>query len=49
MHSYHRLYGNKKPKDEELWTTDIGFYTDDPLTENVFRSHFTLAPRTEYD
>lgn len=48
IHSYHSLYGIKKPKDEELWTTGIGIYSDDPLTENVFRAQFKLAPRTEY-
>lgn len=48
IHSYHCLYGIKKAKDEELWTTGLGIYKDDALTENVFRAQFNLAPRVAY-
>lgn len=48
IHSYHCLYGIKKPKDEELWATGIGIYAGEPMSENVFRTQLKLPPRLEY-
>lgn len=48
IHSYHCLYGIKKAKDEELYTTGIGIYADEPMSENVFRTQLKLKPRVEY-
>ncbi len=48
IHSYHCLYGIKKGEDEELWTTGIGTYADEALSENVFRTQFGMPPRAEY-
>lgn len=51
IHSYHCLYGIKKDgKDEELWTTGIGVFADEKLTENVFRTQLKVAGglRTQY-
>ena len=48
IHSYHCLYGLKKDDDEELWTSGIGVYNDEPMSENVFRDQYKIARRTEY-
>jgi hypothetical protein len=49
IHSYHCLYGIKKDgKDEELWTSGIGIYASESMTENVFRKQLGLKPRTDY-
>ncbi len=48
IHSYHCLYGLKKQDDEELWTSGIGMYSSDPITENVFRTRYKLPLRTDY-
>ncbi|GAA4651389.1 hypothetical protein GCM10023116_36730 [Kistimonas scapharcae] len=45
----HCLQGRQKDgKDEELWTTGIGKYSDNPMSENSFRRQFGLPLRTEY-
>ena len=49
IHSLHCLQGIKMDgKDEELWTTGIGKYTDNPMSENAFRSQFGLPLRNQY-
>ena len=48
IHSYHCLYGIKKSEDEELWTTGIGAYENEPMSENVFRDQLKLPRREEY-
>jgi hypothetical protein len=49
IHSYHCLYGIKKEGgDEELWTTGIEKFKDEPISENQFRSQFNLPLRTAY-
>lgn len=49
IHSLHCLKGVKiDGRDEELWTTGIGNYADDPLSENEFRKQFGLPKRTQY-
>jgi len=49
IHSLHCLQGIKKDgKDEELWTTGLGQFTDESMSENAFRSAFGVAPRNQY-
>lgn len=48
IHSYHCLYGIKKQDDEELWTSGIGVYSTETMSENVFRDQFNLTRRTAY-
>jgi hypothetical protein len=49
IHSYHCLNGIKKDgKDEELWTTGIGIYEKEPISENAIRDQFKMALRLEY-
>jgi hypothetical protein len=49
IHSLHCLQGIEMDgDDEELWTTGIGKYARNPMSENAFRSQFGLALRTQY-
>lgn len=49
IHSLHCLQGTKMDgKDEELWTTGLGKYSNNPMSENCFRRQFGLAERTQY-
>lgn len=45
IHSSHSLAGTTKDEDEEEWTTGIGEYKDEPMSENAFRAAFGLAAR----
>lgn len=49
IHSLHCLEGIKiDGRDEELWTTGIGKYANNPMSENAFRNQFGLPLRTQY-
>jgi hypothetical protein len=49
IHSLHCLQGIKiDGQDEELWTTGIGRYANNPMSENAFRSQFGVPLRTQY-
>lgn len=48
IHSLHCLLGIRDKKDEEIWTTGIGKYSDNPMSENAFRSAFGQPLRTAY-
>lgn len=49
IHSYHCLTGIRKDgPDEELWTTGIGKFKDEKLSENAIRQQLGLKLRTEY-
>jgi len=49
IHSLHCLEGKKiDSQDEELSTTGLGKFADDPMTENKFRLAFGLPIRTQY-
>jgi len=49
IHALHALSGNKKDgNDEELWTTGIGVYSDEKLSENAIRKDANLPLRTVY-
>jgi hypothetical protein len=48
IHSLHCLEGIRANQDEELWTTGIGKYSNNPMSENAFRSQFGLPRRNKY-
>ena len=49
IHSLHSLQGTtKNGREEEEWTTGIGKYENDLMTENGFRQVFGLAKRKIY-
>ncbi len=48
IHSLHHVTGTRKENDEELWTSGIGIYSDELMTENTFRKMFGLPPRVAY-
>nr|WP_076588712.1 M91 family zinc metallopeptidase [Vibrio ostreicida] len=44
IHSLHCLQGTTiDGKDEELWTTGLGKYADNPMSENAFRRQFGVG------
>ncbi len=48
IHSLHCLEGTSAKTDEELWTTGIDKYANNPMSENAFRTAFGLPLRTQY-
>ncbi len=49
IHSLHALKGSTKfGEDEELWTTGLSPYEDEPMSENTFRAAFNLPLRARY-
>lgn len=51
IHALHALQGRSKigaGNAEEEWTTGIGDFAAEPITENVFRQQFRLPLRTSY-
>jgi hypothetical protein len=48
IHSYHALYGIQKGDKEERWTTGIGEFDKEPMSENAFRGVFKMAERDNY-
>lgn len=48
IHSLHHVTGTRRDNEEELWTTGIGKYSDEPMTENAIRAAFGLKLREAY-
>jgi len=48
IHSLHCLNGERKNDGEEEWTTGIGKYKDEPMSENAFREELKLPLRKSY-
>ena len=48
IHSLHCLTGTHADSDEEIKTTGIGKYADEPMSENAFRKEFGLSLRESY-
>lgn len=48
IHSLHHVTGTTKNEGEELWTSGIGIYSEELLSENSFRKMFGLPPRIAY-
>ncbi|MEZ5669306.1 MAG: hypothetical protein R3F55_18095 [Alphaproteobacteria bacterium] len=49
IHSLLALTGTTKDgRDEELWTTGLGAFADEPICENMLRKAFGLALRAKY-
>ncbi len=48
IHSLHHVTGTRKDKDEENWTTGLGIYADNPMSENAFRKVFGIKLREQY-
>jgi hypothetical protein len=49
IHAMHMLYGIQiDGQDEERWTTGIGIFENNRLSENAFRRQFGLTLRTQY-
>ena len=44
----HHVTGTRRDNDEEQWTTGIGVYADNPMSENAFRAAFGLRLREMY-
>jgi hypothetical protein len=48
IHSWHCLEGIRKEVGEEEWTTGIGEYADNPMSEQKFRAAFKMDDRGKY-
>jgi hypothetical protein len=48
IHSYHHVTGTRRDNGEEDWTTGIGVYAAEPMTENAVRAAFGLKLREKY-
>jgi len=48
IHSLHHVTGTRRDQGEEDWTTGIGVYADEPMTENAIRAAFGLKLREKY-
>jgi hypothetical protein len=48
IHSYHHVTGTRRYNGEEDWTTGIGVYAAEPMTENAVRAAFGLKLREKY-
>ncbi len=48
IHSYHGLYGIHKGDKEEQWTTGIGEFKNERMSENGFRGAFKMSLRESY-
>ncbi|WP_459089622.1 M91 family zinc metallopeptidase [Mesorhizobium sp. A556] len=48
IHSLHHLTGTRRDNVEEDWTTGIGVYAAEPMTENAVRAAFGLKLREKY-
>lgn len=49
IHSLHHVTGKRRDIDEEPWTTGIGKYSNEPMTENAIRAAFGLELRKAYE
>lgn len=48
IHSLHHVTGTRRDTDEELWTTGLGKYSDEPMSENKIRDQFGIKLREAY-
>ena len=48
IHSFHHLSGTRRDHGEEEWTTGLGAFVDEPLSENAFRKAFGMKLREKY-
>jgi Effector protein len=48
IHSLHHVTGTRRDNGEEDWTTGIGVYAAEPMTENAVRAAFGLKLREKY-
>lgn len=48
IHSLHHVTGTRRDTGEEDWTTGIGLYTGEPMSENAFRAAFGMKLRESY-
>jgi len=48
IHSLHHVTGTRRDHGEEDWTTGIGLFSDNPMSENAFRKAFGIKPREKY-
>jgi hypothetical protein len=48
IHSLHHVTGTRKDDVEEQWTSGLGMFRDEPMSENKVRAAFGLPPRTAY-
>jgi len=48
IHSLHHVTGTKKDTGEEDWTSGLGLYVGELMSENTFRKMFGLPPRGAY-
>lgn len=48
IHSLHHVTGTRRDSGEEDWTTGIGLFADNPMSENAFRKAFGIKPREKY-
>jgi len=48
IHSFHHVTGTRRDQGEEDWTTGIGAFADEPMSENKIRAAFGLKLREKY-
>jgi hypothetical protein len=48
IHSLHCLNGVQAGENEELWTTGLGAYADEPMSEQKFRAAFAIGDQLQY-
>lgn len=48
IHSLHHVTGTRRDTGEEDWTTGIGIYANEPMTENAIRTAFGMKLREKY-
>jgi hypothetical protein len=48
IHSLHHLTGTRNDNVEEQWTTGLGRFSDEPMSENRIRDAFGIPRRTAY-
>lgn len=48
IHCMHHVTGTRKDEGEEEWTTGVGRFTGEPMSENAFRDAFNLPARKSY-
>jgi hypothetical protein len=48
IHSLHHVTGTRRDNGEEDWTTGIGAFVDEAMSENAFRKAFGLKLREKY-
>lgn len=48
IHSLHHVTGTRKDTGEEQWTTGMGEFAHEPMSENAFRAAFSIPLRQRY-